>query len=108
MPRHTQTKTTQNAVRPRKGGGYGFLFSSEFFFRTTQELEYLFFCRAERNFCSHNLTLGYMTKTKQLCPVTLRQRPRRMQYVLEVLIKVAETCLNLEINLAFQLILRPS
>ena len=25
------------------GGGYGFLFRSEFFFRTTQELEYLFF-----------------------------------------------------------------
>ena len=46
-----------------KGGGYGFLFSSEFFFRTAQELEYLFFCRAERNFFFHNLTLGYMTKT---------------------------------------------
>jgi hypothetical protein len=26
-----------------KGGGYGFLFRSEFFFRTTQELEYLLF-----------------------------------------------------------------
>jgi hypothetical protein len=26
-----------------QGGGYGFLFRSEFFFRTTQELEYLFF-----------------------------------------------------------------
>ena len=26
-----------------EGGGYGFLFRSEFFFRTTQELEYLFF-----------------------------------------------------------------
>jgi hypothetical protein len=26
-----------------KRGGYGFLFRSEFFFRTTQELEYLFF-----------------------------------------------------------------
>ena len=25
-----------------KGGGYGFLFRSEIFFRTTQELEYLF------------------------------------------------------------------
>ena len=25
------------------GGGYGFLFRSEFFFRTTQELEYLLF-----------------------------------------------------------------
>jgi hypothetical protein len=40
-----------------------FLFSSEIFFRTAQELEYLFFCRAERNFVFHNLTLGYMTKT---------------------------------------------
>jgi hypothetical protein len=30
-------------------GGYGFLFRSEFFFRTTQELEYFyFFCRAKR------------------------------------------------------------
>jgi hypothetical protein len=28
-----------------KGGGYGFLFRSEFFFRTTQELEIIFFCR---------------------------------------------------------------
>ena len=26
-----------------KGGGYGFLFRSEFFFRATQELEYFFF-----------------------------------------------------------------
>jgi hypothetical protein len=32
----------------KRGGGYGFLFRSEFFFRTTQELEYLFFCRAKR------------------------------------------------------------
>jgi hypothetical protein len=29
------------------GGGYGFLFRSQFFFRTTRELEY-FFCRAKR------------------------------------------------------------
>ena len=30
------------------GGGYGFLFRSEFFFPTTRELEYLFFlsCKA--------------------------------------------------------------
>jgi hypothetical protein len=33
-------------------GGYGFLFRSEFFFRTTRELEYLFFCRAKREFFS--------------------------------------------------------
>jgi hypothetical protein len=44
------------------GGGWGFLFRSEFFFRTTQELEYLF-CRAKREFFFQNLTLGYMTKT---------------------------------------------
>ena len=36
-------------------GGYGFLFRSEFFFRTTRELEYLYFFQ--------NLTLDYMTKT---------------------------------------------
>ena len=33
------------------------------FFRTTQELEYLFFCRAKREFFFQNLTLCYMTKT---------------------------------------------
>ena len=38
-----------------QGGGYGFLFRSENFFQTTQELEY--------NLFSQNLTLGYMTKT---------------------------------------------
>ena len=38
-----------------KGGGYGILFPSEFFFRTTQELEYLFFFQT--------LALDYMTKT---------------------------------------------
>ena len=32
---------------------YGFLFRSEFFFRTTRELEYFF---------PQNLTLGYMSK----------------------------------------------
>ena len=32
-------------------------------FRTTQELEYFFFCRAKRDFFFHNLTLVYMTKT---------------------------------------------
>ena len=42
------------------GGGYGFLFRSElFFFRTTREVEYLFFCRGK----CQNSTLGYMTKT---------------------------------------------
>jgi hypothetical protein len=33
-----------------KGGGYGFLFRSEFFFRTTQELDYFFLSRKARIF----------------------------------------------------------
>ena len=33
-----------------KGGGYGFLFRSEFFYRTTQELEYLFFLSRKAQF----------------------------------------------------------
>ena len=37
------------------GGGYVFLFRSEICFRTTQELEYLFFCRAKREFFFQNL-----------------------------------------------------
>ena len=41
-------------------GGYGFLFHSEIFFRTTQELEYLFFLLW---ISFQNITLGYMTKT---------------------------------------------
>jgi hypothetical protein len=50
-------------LREGGGEGYGILFRSEFFFWTTQELEYLFFLlRKARNFF-HNLTLGYMTKT---------------------------------------------
>ena len=40
-----------------------FLFRPEFFFRTTQELEYYFFCRAKREFFFQNSTIGYMTKT---------------------------------------------
>ena len=39
------------------------MFRSEFLFRTTQELEYLFFCRAKREFFFQDSTLGYMTKT---------------------------------------------
>jgi hypothetical protein len=38
-----------------------FISRSEMFFRTTQELELFFFCRAK--FFSQNLTLAYMTKT---------------------------------------------
>ena len=41
-------------------GGYGFLFRSEFFFRTTRELEYLFFCR---EIFFQNLTLMLYVKT---------------------------------------------
>ena len=40
----------------------GFFFRSEFFFRTTGELEYLFFCCAKREIFFYNLTLGYMTE----------------------------------------------
>ena len=39
------------------------MFRSEFFFRTTQELEYFFFCRPKLEIFFQNLTLGYMTKT---------------------------------------------
>jgi hypothetical protein len=45
------------------GGAMVFFYRSEFFFRTTRELDYLFFCRAKREFFFQNLTLGYMTKT---------------------------------------------
>jgi hypothetical protein len=46
------------------GGGYGFLFRSECFFRTTRELEYFFFfCRTKFQFFFQNLKLGYTTKT---------------------------------------------
>ena len=48
-----------------RDGGYGLLFRSENLFRTTQELEYLFFCRARHEIFLQNLTLGYMTKTQQ-------------------------------------------
>ena len=54
--------TTRDRPFNLKGGGYGLLFRSEFFIRTTEELEY-FFCRAEREIFFQNLTLGYMTKT---------------------------------------------
>ena len=43
--------------------GYGFLFRSESFFRTTRELEYLFCCRAKPELFFQNSTLGYMTNT---------------------------------------------
>ena len=37
-------------------------FVQNFFFRTTQELEYLFFLSRKAQFFFQNLTLGYMTK----------------------------------------------
>ena len=40
-----------------------FLVRSEFFFRTTQELEYLFILSRKARIFFQNLTLGYMTKT---------------------------------------------
>ena len=48
----------KKAVRDRPfnlqgGGGYGFLFCSETFFRTTQEFEYLFFCQSDYFFFLH-------------------------------------------------------
>ena len=46
-----------------KGGGYDYLFRSEKKFRTTQGLEYFFFCRAKREIFFQQITLGYMTKT---------------------------------------------
>ena len=53
------------AVRDRpfnlKGGGYGFLFRSEFVFRTRVRI--LFFCRTKREIFFQHQTLGYMTKT---------------------------------------------
>ena len=48
-----------------KGGVYGFLFRSENFHRTTQEVEIIFFGRAKRNFFFQYLTLGYMTKKSE-------------------------------------------
>jgi hypothetical protein len=39
-----------------------FCFVQNFFFRTTQELEYFVFGRAKREIFFQNLTLGYMTK----------------------------------------------
>ena len=39
------------------------MFRSEICFRTTQELEYIIFCRAKRENFFQNLALVYMTKT---------------------------------------------
>ena len=47
-------------------GGYGFLFRSDFFYRTTQKLEYLYFLSRKGQFFFQYLTLGYITKTRQI------------------------------------------
>ena len=45
---------------------FGFLFHSEIIFRTTRELEHLFFFVAHSaKFFFQNLTLGYMTKISE-------------------------------------------
>jgi hypothetical protein len=52
------------------------LFRSEICFRTTQELEYLYFCRAQSAiFSPQNLTLGYMIKTLNPIFFSLHQNP---------------------------------
>ena len=43
-----------------------FFFRSEFFFRTTQELEYFLLLSREAQFFFQNLTLGYTCMTKTL------------------------------------------
>jgi hypothetical protein len=42
----------KNLVLCERGGGYGYLFRSEFFFRTTHELEYFFFVAQSTKFFS--------------------------------------------------------
>ena len=55
--KHTQSLGTDHLTW--RGGGYGFLFRSEKNFRTTQEFEYYFFCRAKCEFFFQILTLGW-------------------------------------------------
>ena len=52
-------KITKGPTFSLEGGCYGFLFRSEFFFRTTQELEYLFFlsCKAQIFYPEVNIRL---------------------------------------------------
>ena len=51
------------AIRDRPFNLQGFLLRSEICFRTTRELEYLFFLSCKAQIFFQNLTLGYMTKT---------------------------------------------
>jgi hypothetical protein len=54
----------------KRGGGYGFLFRSEFIFRTTRELEYLFFLSREARifFPEFNIRLYEKTLNQILSP----------------------------------------
>jgi hypothetical protein len=47
----------------KEEGGYGSLFCSEFFFRTTRVRIFFIFLLRKAQICFHNLTLDYMTKT---------------------------------------------
>ena len=61
--------TTKGNLRDRPfnlRGGYGFLFRSEFFFRTTQVRILIFFVLRSTIFFLQNLTLSYMSKTLNL------------------------------------------
>jgi hypothetical protein len=47
----------------KRGGVMDFCFVQNYFFRTTRELEYLFFLSCKAQFFFQNSTLGYMTNT---------------------------------------------
>jgi hypothetical protein len=73
--RTLRTNYTTDVVRDRpfnlQGGGYVFLFRSEFFFRTTRELEYFFFPQFNIRLYDKN-----STKIRIFCSSTLRIRIR--------------------------------
>jgi hypothetical protein len=51
-----------NSITISGGGGYGFLFRLEIFFRTTRELEYLFFLSREARFFSPEFNIRLYDK----------------------------------------------
>jgi hypothetical protein len=55
-------KTLRNRPFNLKGGLWFFV-SFRIFFSDNTKSSNIFFCRAKREICSQNLTLGYMTKT---------------------------------------------
>ena len=77
-------------INLKRGGGYGFLFRSEFFFRTTQELEYLFFLQRIARIFFPASNICYMTKTlnqiiffrKKNITLILKRDKRKSIYVL--------------------------